>query len=68
MSSIRARLLVALIILVALISLLAAGVTYRRVLTETSTLFDYQLRQMALSLRGQISLAPRIEVPPGPRR
>ncbi len=64
MRSIRARLLVALIILVALISLLAAGVTYRRVLNETSTLFDYQLRQMALSLRGQISLAPRIEVPP----
>jgi two-component system OmpR family sensor kinase/two-component system sensor histidine kinase QseC len=51
-------------ILVALISLLAAGVTYRRVLSETSTLFDYQLRQMALSLRTQITLAPRIEVPP----
>ena len=63
MNSIRARLLVALMILVALISLLAAGVTYRRVLNETSTLFDYQLRQMALSLRSQISLAPRIEVP-----
>jgi two-component system OmpR family sensor kinase/two-component system sensor histidine kinase QseC len=56
--------LVALIILVALISLLAAGVTYRRVLNETSILFDYQLRQMALSLRSQISIAPRIEVPP----
>ncbi|HEY1312873.1 MAG TPA: ATP-binding protein [Steroidobacteraceae bacterium] len=64
MKSIRARLLIALIMLVALISLLAAGVTYRRVLSETSTLFDYQLRQMALSLRNQISLAPRIEVPP----
>jgi signal transduction histidine kinase len=64
MKSIRARLLVALMILVALISVLAAGVTYRRVLNETSTLFDYQLRQMALSLRTQISLAPRIEVPP----
>lgn len=64
MKSIRARLLVALIILVALISLIAAAVTYRRVLNETSTLFDYQLRQMALSLRTQISLAPRIEVPP----
>jgi len=64
MNSIRLRLLIALIILVALISLLAAGVTYRRVLNETSTLFDYQLRQMALSLRGQITLAPRIEVPP----
>src|ERR1700723_4311737 len=64
MKSIRARLLVALMILVALISVLAAGVTYRRVLNETSTLFDYQLRQMALSLRAQISLAPRIQVPP----
>jgi len=65
MNSIRARLLAALIVLVALISLLAAGVTYRRVFSETSTLFDYQLRQMALSLRSQISLAPRIvELPP----
>jgi signal transduction histidine kinase len=64
MKSIRARLLAALLVLVALISLLAAGVTYRRVLGETSLLFDYQLRQMALSLRSQISIAPRIEVPP----
>jgi sensor histidine kinase regulating citrate/malate metabolism len=64
MNSIRARLLLALIILVAFVSVLAAVVTYRRVLSETSTLFDYQLRQMALSLRSQISLAPRIEVPP----
>jgi two-component system OmpR family sensor kinase/two-component system sensor histidine kinase QseC len=38
--------------------------TYRRVLTETSTLFDYQLRQMALSLRSQIPMAPRLELPP----
>jgi two-component system OmpR family sensor kinase/two-component system sensor histidine kinase QseC len=43
---------------------LAATVTYRRVLSETSSLFDYQLRQMALSLRSQVSLAPRVEVPP----
>ena len=64
MNSIRSRLLFALIILVALMSLLAAGVTYRRVLNETSALFDYQLRQMALSLRAQVSLAPRVEVPP----
>jgi signal transduction histidine kinase len=64
MNSIRARLLIALIILVAFVSVLAAAVTYRRVLNETSTLFDYQLRQMALSLRNQVSLAPRIEVPP----
>ena len=64
MSSIRARLLIALILLTAFVSLLAATVTYRRVLHETSSLFDYQLRQMALSLRSQISLAPRVEVPP----
>ena len=64
MRSIRARLLIALILLVAFISVLAATVTYRRVLNETSSLFDYQLRQMALSLRSQISLAPRVEVPP----
>jgi signal transduction histidine kinase len=64
MNSIRARLLLALIVLVAGVSALTATITYRRVLNETSTLFDYQLRQMALSLRGQISIAPRIEVPP----
>jgi len=54
----------ALMVLVAIVSLLAATVTYRRVLNETSTLFDYQLRQMALSPRSQVTLAPRIEVPP----
>ncbi len=64
MTSIRARLLVALLTLVALVSLLAGALTYRRVLAETSTLFDYQLRQMALSLRSQVSLAPRLELPP----
>jgi signal transduction histidine kinase len=64
MKSIRARLLIALSVLVVFVSLLAALVTYNRVLNETSTLFDYQLRQMALSLRSQISLAPRVEVPP----
>ena len=62
--SIRARLLIALLGLVALISLLAGTLTYRRVLAETSTLFDYQLRQMALSLRSQIPMAPRLELPP----
>lgn len=64
MTSIRARLLVALLTLVTLASLLAGALTYRRVLAETSTLFDYQLRQMALSLRSQVSLAPRLELPP----
>ncbi len=64
MISIRTRLSAALIVLVVIASSIAAGVTYRRVLIETSGLFDYQLRQMALSLRSQITLAPRIEVPP----
>jgi two-component system OmpR family sensor kinase/two-component system sensor histidine kinase QseC len=64
MISIRTRLLIALLALVAATSLLAGMFTYRRVLAETSTLFDYQLRQMALSLRSQVSLAPRLELPP----
>jgi signal transduction histidine kinase len=64
MISIRARLLIALLAVVIAISLLAGLLTYRRVLAETSTLFDYQLRQMALSLRSQISMAPRLELPP----
>ena len=64
MNSIRARLLLALLGLVAVLSIASAALTYRRVLNETSLLFDYQLRQMALTLRNQISVAPRIEVPP----
>jgi len=64
MNSIRLRLILTLILLLALVSIFVAGLTYRRVLTETSDLFDYQLRQMALSLRAQVTLAPRIEVPP----
>jgi len=64
MTSIRTRLLIALLALVAASSLLAGTLTYRRVLAETSILFDYQLRQMALSLRSQVSMAPRLELPP----
>jgi two-component system OmpR family sensor kinase len=64
MMSIRARLLIALLALVVATSLLAGLLTYRRVLAETSILFDYQLRQMALSLRSQIPMAPRLELPP----
>jgi len=64
MTSLRVRLLVGLLGLVVAVSLLAGLITYRRVLDETSTLFDYQLRQMALSLRNQISIAPRVELPP----
>jgi two-component system OmpR family sensor kinase/two-component system sensor histidine kinase QseC len=66
MTSIRARLLLALLVLVATASLVAVALTYQRTLAETSALFDYQLRQMALSLRNQVSIAPRIELPPQP--
>ncbi len=49
--SIRARLLITLLALATSVSLLAGVLTYRQVLAESSTLFDYQLRQMALSLQ-----------------
>jgi len=62
--SIRLRLMFALLVTVALVCVIAAAVTYRRVLAESSVLFDYQLRQMALSLRSQITVAPRLELPP----
>src|SRR3954462_11302080 len=63
-TSIRTKLLVALLALAASVSLLAGVLTYRQVLGETSELFDYQLRQMALSLRSRVPVAPRIELPP----
>ncbi|MCP5271009.1 MAG: sensor histidine kinase N-terminal domain-containing protein [Burkholderiaceae bacterium] len=53
MASLRTRLFafVALLLLAAALAL--AGATYRNVRAEADTLFDYQLRQMALSLRDQ---------------
>jgi two-component system OmpR family sensor kinase/two-component system sensor histidine kinase QseC len=51
--SIRGRLLLGLLALVAAVAVVAGAIAYRRVLGESSTLFDYQLRQMALSLRDQ---------------
>ena len=53
MNSIRLRLLLSLMALLALAALVIGGLSYRAVLSETETLFDYQLRQMALSLRDQ---------------
>jgi two-component system OmpR family sensor kinase/two-component system sensor histidine kinase QseC len=61
--SIRTRLLITLLTLVTCASLLAGWLAYRQALQESATLFDYQLRQMALSLRNQVSLAQQIEVP-----
>ena len=58
MRSIRARLLLGLLALVAVTTLTAGITTYRRVLDEASSLFDYQLRQMALSMQDQAEIAP----------
>jgi signal transduction histidine kinase len=58
MKSLRVRLLVSLLGLLVLAAALMAVLSYRSVLAETETLFDYQLRQMALSLRDQGAIAP----------
>src|SRR5438132_2353293 len=44
--------------MLAVAALVMGGLTYRSVLGETESLFDYQLRQMALSLRDQGEIAP----------
>ena len=56
--SIRGRLLLGLLALVAAVAVFAGAIAYRRVLGESSTLFDYQLQQMALSLRDQGEIDP----------
>jgi two-component system OmpR family sensor kinase/two-component system sensor histidine kinase QseC len=58
MNSLRVRLLVSLLAMLALAALVMGALTYRNVLEETAALFDYQLRQMALSLRDQGEIAP----------
>ncbi|HMO44883.1 MAG TPA: ATP-binding protein [Rubrivivax sp.] len=58
MNSLRARLLWAVLALLAAAVLLVGSITYRNVRAETEALFDYQLRQMALSLRDQGEVAP----------
>ena len=58
MNSIRVRVLLALLGMLAVIALVLGALTYRNVLAETEALFDYQLRQMALSLRDQGEIAP----------
>ncbi len=58
MTSIRARLLWSLLLMLALAAGAMGWIAYRSVLAETEALFDYQLRQMALSLRDQGEIAP----------
>ncbi len=63
MRSIRTRLLAGLLALVAVTAVCAGVITYRRMLAETSTLLDYQLRQMTLSLRDEAAIGPGVELP-----
>jgi signal transduction histidine kinase len=58
MNSIRVRVLLSLLGLLIATAAVMAALTYRNVLAETESLFDYQLRQMALSLRDQGEIAP----------
>ena len=58
MNSIRVRVLVSLLAMLVVSALVMGALTYRSVLAETEALFDYQLRQMALSLRDQGEIAP----------
>jgi signal transduction histidine kinase len=58
MNSIRVRVLLSLFGMLVLTALVMGALTYRSVLAETESLFDYQLRQMAFSLRDQGEIAP----------
>jgi signal transduction histidine kinase len=58
--SVRRRLLIGLIALVVIVDGLAGLLTYRRALQATAQMLDYQLYQMALSLRDQGSAVPDI--------
>ena len=58
MTSIRARLLLWILATLAFGAIVMGLAAYRNVLHEAEALFDYQLRQMALSLRDQGEIAP----------
>ena len=58
MNSIRVRVLLALLGMLVVTAVVLGALTYRNVLAETEALLDYQLRQMAFSLRDQGEIAP----------
>ncbi len=58
MNSIRVRVLMSLLGMLVVTAVVMGALTYRNVLAETESLFDYQLRQMAFSLRDQGEIAP----------
>jgi signal transduction histidine kinase len=57
-STLRGRLLLSLLAVLVVAALAMGGSVYWNVLRQTESLFDYQLRQMALSLRDQGEIAP----------
>ena len=57
--SIRWRLLLSLLWALALMALVVGGMAWRAMWVETQALFDYQLKQMALSLREQGGVLPQ---------
>lgn len=63
MISVRRRLLAGLLALVLVVDGLAGFLSYHRALISTGTLLDYQLRQMALSLRDQGAAIPEVQIP-----
>ena len=63
MSSIKRQLLFGLVGLVLAAVFLGAVAVYRQARAELDELFDYQLRQMALSLRDQTFGAPAVSAP-----
>lgn len=66
MNSIRRILLIALLSAYAVVMAVAAGATYLRARSEANDMFDYHLRQIALSMRDQAFLgAPLAELLPG---
>lgn len=56
MTSIRARLTIYLLLAAVFTAIVIGAFTYRHTLRENEALFDYQLRQIALSLRDQGSI------------
>ena len=66
MHSMQARGLWSSFALVSLTALILGVVTYFSVLRESEALFDYQLKQMALSLRDQSVAAPVEPALPAP--
>lgn len=58
MRSLRVRLLIALLVMLAVAAAVMGVLTYRSVLAQTESIFDYQLKQMALSLRDQGEIDP----------